>query len=55
MNNLENEIAVLTCKVVEHLAYGKKQWVTLLLPNNNKVTLRVKDCGWNFLGQSQRC
>jgi hypothetical protein len=34
----------ITAEVIEHLTYGKKQWITIRLPNNQKVTLNLAEC-----------
>lgn len=44
MRNLQGKKAKIVGEIVEHLTLGSKEWVTILLPNNQKITINVKYC-----------
>lgn len=42
--DLVGETFFLSGKVIEHLTLGKKEWLTLQLPDGKKITVNINIC-----------
>lgn len=41
---IETERVKIIATVVEHLKYGKKEWLTIRLPDNSVITINKQFC-----------